>query len=246
MQLENKVALVTGAGQGIGRGIALKLANSGARVIVTDLSEENAKRVAEEIVEMGGQAVGLKCDVSQIDEVKAMFNAVEEQFGKIDILVNNAGIFPFVGFEQMTKEDWGKVMAVNLDSLYSCSHEGVKIMSDGGRIINISSIASIVGFNGLVHYCTSKSAMNGFTRALALELASRQITVNAVAPGAIATPGANSTGNDDALAKTIAAIPLARQGQPEDIAGAVNFLASDDANYITGQVIVVDGGYILR
>ncbi|MDP3052426.1 MAG: SDR family NAD(P)-dependent oxidoreductase, partial [bacterium] len=167
-----------------------------------------------------------------------------EKFGKLDILVNNAGIFPFTPFLKMTEADWDKVLNVNLKSVFMCSQAAAEIMKDGGKIISISSIAAFVGFEGLTHYCASKGGVSAFTRALALELASKKINVNAIAPGAIDTPGAAS--NDEAKKQTIVVIPWQRMGLPEDIANAVVFLASDRADYITGQTIVVDGGYTLR
>ncbi|HNW09191.1 MAG TPA: SDR family NAD(P)-dependent oxidoreductase [bacterium] len=245
MSLKNKVAIVTGAGQGIGRGIALALAKAKYQVVVSDIDANNCRKVAKELSVLGAKSLAVKCDVSDKAEVVKLFKQTMKQFGRLDILVNNAGIFPFVAFEQMTEADWDKVIDVNLKSVFLCSQEAAKVMATGGRIINTSSIASVVGFAGLVHYCASKGGVSGMIRAMALELAPKKITVNAVAPGAIETPGA---ANPDEAAKqqTIAAIPLARMGQPEDIAGAVVFLASKQADYITGQTIIVDGGWTLR
>ena len=161
-------------------------------------------------------------------------------------MVNNAGIFPFVPFKDMKESDWDKVLDINLKSVFLCSQEAAKVMPEGGRIVSISSIASFVGFEGLVHYCASKGGINSMVRALALEFAPKKITVNAIAPGAIDTPGANVGSNEEVKKQTIAMIPLARMGQPEDIANAVVFLASDKADYITGQTIIVDGGWTLR
>ena len=245
MSLKNKVAIVTGAGQGIGRGIALALAKAKYQVVVSDIDANNCRKVAKELSVLGAKSLAVKCDVSDKAEVVKLFKQTMKQFGRLDILVNNAGIFPFVAFEQMTEADWDKVIDVNLKSVFLCSQEAAKVMATGGRIINTSSIASVVGFAGLVHYCASKGGVSGMIRAMALELAPKKITVNAVAPGAIETPGA---ANPDEAAKqqTIAAIPLARMGQPEDIAGAVVFLASKQADYITGQTIIVDGGWTFR
>jgi NAD(P)-dependent dehydrogenase (short-subunit alcohol dehydrogenase family) len=164
----------------------------------------------------------------------------------LDILVNNAGIYPFVPFSQMKEADWDKVMTVNLKSLFFTCQAASNAISSGGRIINISSIASLVGFENLVHYCASKGAVNSMVRALALELAPKNILINAVAPGAIATPGLSQGMDDASLKQMISTIPLARVGQPEDIAGVVVFLASELSNYVTGQTIVVDGGWTLR
>jgi NAD(P)-dependent dehydrogenase (short-subunit alcohol dehydrogenase family) len=246
MPLKNKVALVTGASKGIGRGIALALAREGCALALADVDEAALKTVAQEISDLGSKVLTVKCDVSQKTEVDEMIKKTVAEFGTLDILVNNAGIYPFVPFMNLTEADWDKVMDVNLKSIFMCSQAAAKIMPNGSRIINISSIAAVVGFAGLAHYCASKGGINSLTRVLALELADKKITVNAVAPGAIETPGA-SQGLDEATKKqTIAMIPLARMGQPEDIAGTVTFLASDQASYITGQAIIVDGGWTLR
>lgn len=240
----DKVAIITGAGQGIGKGIALELAKEKASVVVSDLNEENAKQVANEITQLGLRAIAVKCNVSRKEEVDNLIAQAIKEFGQLDILVNNAGIYPFKAFIEMTEDDWDKVINVNLKSIFLTSQAAAKIMKEGSRIINISSIASFIGFPGLAHYCASKGGMNGLVRALALEMASKKITVNAVAPGAIDTPGAASS--EEQKNQTIQAIPLARMGEPVDIANAVVFLASEKSSYITGQVIVVDGGWTIR
>jgi NAD(P)-dependent dehydrogenase (short-subunit alcohol dehydrogenase family) len=244
MPFKNKVALVTGSSKGIGRGIALALAQEGCTLALADLDEEALNVVAREISALKVRVLAVKCDVSQKTAVDEMMAKVAAELGSLDILVNNAGIYPTVPFMNLTEADWDKVMDVNLKSVFMCSQAAAKAMPNGGRIINISSIASLIGFAGLAHYCASKGGMNGLTRAMALELAEKKITVNAVAPGAIETPGANLT--EEAKKQTLPLIPLTRLGQPEDIAGAVTFLASDQASYITGQVLVVDGGWTLR
>ena len=246
MSFENKTAIVTGSRRGIGKGIAIALAKEGCNIIVSDIDQKDCEEVAKEIKKLGVKALGIKCDVSNKAEVEELFKKTVKEFGKLDILVNNAGIFPFVTFKDMKESDWDKVLNVNLKSVFLCSQEAAKIIPEGGRIITISSIASVVGFEGLVHYCASKGGINAMTRALALELAPKKITVNAIAPGAIDTPGANVSSNEEVRKQTIAMIPLARMGQPEDIANAVLFLASDKADYITGQIIIVDGGWTLR
>ncbi len=246
MNLKSKIAIVTGAGRGIGRGIALALAQEGCNMVVSDINQEDGEKVAEEIRGMSVESLAVKCDVSKKSEVENLFKETMEKFKKLDILANNAGIFPFVPFKDMKEEDWDKVLNVNLKSVFLCSQEAAKIMSEGGRIINTSSVAAFVGFEGLVHYCASKGAINSMIRALALELAPQKITVNAVAPGAINTPGASRGSNEERQKQTIAMIPLARMGQPKDIANVVSFLASEKSNYITGQTIIVDGGWTLR
>jgi NAD(P)-dependent dehydrogenase (short-subunit alcohol dehydrogenase family) len=239
-----KTAVVTGAGVGIGKGIALALAQEGYDVVVADLNLENGQQAAKELKLLGVKALAIKCDVSNAAEVAELFNKTVQEFGQVDVLVNNAGIYPYVAFDKMQEADWDKVITVNLKSVFLCCKEASKTMPAGGRMISISSVASLVGFPNLVHYCASKGAINGMTRALALELAPKKITVNVVAPGAIETPGAQM---DEAIKKqTVGIIPLARMGQPADIANAVVFLASEKSDYITGQVIVVDGGWTLK
>ncbi len=246
MQLKNKIAIVTGAAQGIGRGIALDLAKEGAKVIVSDLKLSDCQKVVREIKALGFEALVCICDVSKQTEVQALVSMALKKYKRLDIFAHNAGIYPFQSFLEMEEADWDKVLNVNLKSAFFCSQAAAKVMKANSKIIHISSIASLVGFAGLSHYCASKAGMNGFVRALALELASKKITVNAVAPGAIDTPGATGSLSNKQKQANSMNIPLARMGAPKDIAQAVSFLASDKANYITGQTIVVDGGYTLN
>lgn len=251
MLLQNKVAIVTGAWQGIGKGVALALAHEGCNVVVSDINEAGCKETAREVKALGVKALDVPCDVSSSAAVKNLFTETIKAFGTVDIVVNNAGIYPFVSLTDMTEEQWDKVLDVNLKGVFLCSQEAARVLPEGGRIISISSIASFVGFEGLTHYCASKGGVNGFTRALALELAPKKITVNAVAPGAIDTPGASmsdqpKTAREETRKQTIAAIPLGRMGESSDIAHTVAFLASERASYITGQVIIVDGGWTLH
>lgn len=236
---------MTGAKQGIGFGIAMALAKEGCNVVISDLEQAGCEEAAKKVGELGVKTLAVACDVSKKDAVDNLISETVKEFGQLDILVNNAGIFPFVPFADMKESDWDKVLNVNLKSMFLCSQAAVKEMKAGGKIVNISSIASFVGFEGLVHYCASKGGVNGMIRALALELAPKKININAVAPGAIDTPGA-SGGSDEQDKQTISVIPWARKGTPDDIANAVAFLASDKADYITGQVLVVDGGWTLR
>lgn len=246
MNLTDKVAIVTGAGRGIGRSIALTLAEAGAAVVVTDLNLIDCEQVVAEIKDKGGRALAVKCDVSQAEEVAQLMTSTLAEFKQLDILVNNAGIFPFKSFLEMSEEDWEKVMDVNLKSIFLCGQAAAKEMKTGGKIVSISSIAAFVGFSGLTHYCASKGGIVGLTRALALELAEKKINVNSVAPGAIETPGASTGMTPEAKKQTEAMIPWGRMGLPADIANAVAFLVSEQADYITGQTLIVDGGYTLR
>ena len=246
MQLKNKVAIVTGSGQGIGLGIAIALAKEGCNIVVSDINPDTCEKAVAEISKLGVKAIATLCNVAKKEQVVEMIDTTMKEFGQLDILVNNAGIFPFVTFDKMTEADWDKVMDVNMKGVFFCTSEALKVMKKGSRIITTSSIASFVGFEGLVHYCASKSGVNGFTRALALELAPKGITVNAVAPGAIETPGATGALTEEMKQANIAQIPAKRMGTPEDIANAVVYLASDGASYVTGQVITVDGGWIIK
>lgn len=246
MLLKNKTAIVTGARRGIGYGIAIALAQEGCNVVVSDIDEKDCVKVVKEIEQMGNKGLVVACNVSKRAEVENLVQQAVEKFGGLDILVNNAGIFPFVPFDKMTEADWDKVMGVNLKGAFLCAQAAAKVMQSGGKIISISSIAAFVGFEGLAHYCASKSGLSSMTRVLALELAPRKINVNAIAPGAIDTPGASEVSSEEAVKQTIATIPWKRIGTPEDIAGAAVFLASEKADYITGQTIIVDGGFTLR
>ena len=244
MLLENKVSIITGSAQGIGLGIAKLFAKEGSKVVVTDRNADVCNKTYEELKAQGYNVVSIPCDVTNIKDVENLFVKTAENFGKVDILVNNAGIFPFVKFEDMSENDWEKVMNVNLKGMFFCSQFATKVMDPGSRIVNISSIASFVGFEGLVHYCTTKGGVNSFTRTLALEISPKKINVNAVAPGAIETPGAAMT--EETKNNTLKLIPLSRIGQPEDIAKACLFFASNLSDYVTGQVLTVDGGWTLR
>lgn len=246
MMKEKKVVVVTGAGKGIGKGIAQAFAQAGYQVVVSDINYDECLQVATEIEAIGQKAIAVKCDVSLKVEVDNLIEEAINKFGQLDVLVNNAGIFPFQAFAEMTESDWDKVMNVNLKSLFLSSQAAAKKMLAGGKIINISSIAATVGFSGLVHYCASKGGANAMTRALALELAAKKINVNNVAPGAIETPGASGAQTEEVKKQTLSTIPWGRMGQPEDIASAVLFLASPGANYITGQTLIVDGGFVIR
>jgi 3-oxoacyl-[acyl-carrier protein] reductase len=244
MKLKNKVAIVTGAGQGIGKEIALSLAREGAKVVVSDITDK-IYDVVKEIEGLGSQALAIKTDVSNSKQTEELAKNTIEKFGRVDILVNNAGIFPFKSFLEMKEEDWDKVLNVNLKGVFNCTKAVTPMMvkQKYGKIVNIASIAGTrVGYLGLTHYCASKAGIAGFTKALALELSSYKINVNAIAPGEIETPGATGAMDEKTRKGFIESVPLKRFGQPIDIANLAVFLASDESSYITGECIVVDGG----
>jgi 3-oxoacyl-[acyl-carrier protein] reductase len=248
IMFQNKIAIVTGASKGIGYGIALDLAKNGATVVLADIdTASNEKSAAEIANKTGAKTLAVQCDVSKKEDVGGLIKTAMDKFGALDILVNNAGVYPYKSFLEMTEADWDKVIDINLKSVFLASQAAAKVMKDGSKIVQISSIASIVGFEGLTHYCASKGGVNGMIRAMALELAPKKINVNAVAPGAIRTPGADwESMTEEETKQQLSLIPWNRIGTPADIAGAVSFLASPSADYITGQVIVVDGGWTLR
>jgi 3-oxoacyl-[acyl-carrier protein] reductase len=242
MNLSNRVALVTGSGRGIGKAIALKLAEAGAHVAVNDTSG-NAQKVSEQIRQNGKQSIACVADVSSSVEVNAMMDEVAETFGKIDSLVNNAGIIRDQLLIRMTDEEWESVLDVDLKSVFFCTRAAIKYMLKQryGRIISISSVVGLVGNAGQANYASAKAGIIGFTKSIAREVAARGITVNAVAPGFIDT-GMTQCLTDEQKQELFMRIPLGYLGSSEDVANAVVFLASDEARYITGQVLSVDGG----
>ena len=245
MKLKDKVALVTGASRGLGKAIALQLAKDGAQVVVNYVtSTDKAEKVVAAIKAEGGKASAMKADVSNLEEVEKMVDTIYEQFGRIDILVNNAGVTRDELLISMEKEDWDRVIATNLGGLFNCSKAVAKYMmvQKSGRIINMSSVAGERGGRGQSNYAASKGAVNAFTRSVAMELARKKVTVNAVAPGVVETEMSSEVIRraQDIILNSVA---LKRLGQPEEIAKVVAFLASDDASYITGEVIRVDGGF---
>lgn len=244
--LREKVAIVTGASRGIGRATALALAAQGAKVVVNYASSSTAAdQVVAEITEAGGTAIALQADVSKTDQVDALFNQVMETWGRIDVLVNNAGITRDTLLLRMKPEDWQAVIDLNLTGVFLCTRGASKIMlkQKSGRIINITSVAGQMGNPGQANYSAAKAGVIGFTKTVAKELASRGVTVNAVAPGFIATDMTKELKNTEDILKFI---PLGRYGEAEEVAGMIRFLASDPAAaYITGQVFNVDGGMVM-
>ena len=242
--LENRVAVVTGGSRGIGRAVALELAKRGAAVVVNyNKSPESAEKVASQITADGGRAAVFQADVSAIEQAAALIKFSVDTFGDLHILVNNAGITKDTLIMMMSEDDWDAVVATNLKSTFNCSKAAVKHMMRKryGRIINMASVAGQMGNAGQTNYSASKAGQIGFTKALAREVASRNITVNAIAPGFVDTEILNSV-PPEMMEAAMKFVPLGRKGQPEEIAYAVAFLASDQAAYITGQVLGVDGG----
>jgi 3-oxoacyl-[acyl-carrier protein] reductase len=246
-QLDGRVAVVTGAGRGIGRGIALELARQGAIVVINyNSSADAANEVVTTIEGMGGRALAVKADVSNAEAAAGLIKSATDQFEKIDILVNNAGVTRDNVIMMMQEDDWDTVLDTNLKSCWLCCKAASKAMMRKryGRIINITSVSGIAGQGGQTNYSASKAGMIGLTKSLAKEVAVRNITVNAVAPGFIDSDMTAALGAE-MLQQVDAAIPLGRRGSAEDVAYAVAFLASDQAAYITGQVLSVDGGLVM-
>jgi 3-oxoacyl-[acyl-carrier protein] reductase len=243
--LSEQVAIVTGASRGIGRATAIALAATGVKVVVNYAQSSGAaEEVVQEIEKNGGNAIALKADVSKTEEVDSLIEQTLKTFGRIDILVNNAGITRDTLLLRMKLEDWQAVIDLNLTGVFLCTKAVSKVMlkQKSGRVINITSVAGLMGNPGQANYSAAKAGVIGFSKTVAKELAVRGITVNAVAPGFIVTDMTNDLKADEILKY----IPLARYGQPEEVAGMIRFLATDSAAaYITGQVFNVDGGMVM-
>ena len=244
MKLKNKVAVITGAAQGIGRAIATTLAQQGANVVVSDIQLEKAETTAKEIMaETGQKVIAVHADVVDSASVKAMIDRTIDEFERIDILVNNAGTTRDTLIMRMKEADWDMVLNINLKGTFNCSKAVVRPMMKQhyGRIVNITSVSGLIGQVGQTNYSASKAGIIGFTKALAREVGSRKITVNAIAPGLVKTALTIDL-PQELKDMFIEMTPLGRYGEPEDIANAVAFLVSDEASYITGHVLSVDGG----
>jgi 3-oxoacyl-[acyl-carrier protein] reductase len=244
MQLKDKVAVVTGAGQGIGAGVAHAYAREGAKVAVIDLNIEAANAVADAIITAGGQAIGVACDVAKREQVEAMAARVTAEWGRIDILVNNAGITRTAMLTKMTSEQWDQVVAVHLTGAFNCLQAVVGGMIDRryGRIIYVTSAAGVLGTIGQINYSAAKAGVLGMMKSTAKELARYNITANAIAPGA-ATPMTEVIRTDDRFKdKYIDRIPLGRWAETDEVAPVFVFFASDASSYVTGQILAADGG----
>ncbi len=251
MRLKNKVAVVTGSRRGIGKGIAISLAKEGCKIVVSDYVEDlDGKKTVEEIKKLGSDAIFVKADVSKENDVKNLVDKAVNKFGKLDIMVNNAGIVSFGTADTITESDWDKVMNVNLKGVFFGTKYAAKQMlkqGKGGRIINLSSIAGLVGFPGISAYCASKGGVTEFTREAALDYAAKGITVNAINPGVVQTDMTKGMLEDEATKKNLLEnTPVGRVGKPEDIGNAAVFLALDESSFITGHNLVVDGGWTAR
>ena len=247
--LSGRVAVVTGGGQGIGLAIGARLAAEGAKVVLADVNEEIARTAAEQLVAAGGEAVGMKVDVVNYEGAEAMVDAVVEQCGSLDILVNNAGIVRDTLVMRMGEADWDAVIAVNLKGTFNCTKAATRppapmMRNRWGRIVSIASGIGLMGNAGQANYAASKAGIIALMKSVAKELGSRGVTANSVAPGYIQTAMTDSL-NDDTKQWFLDNIPLGRAGQPEDVARAVAFLASEEAAYMTGQVLTVDGGMMM-
>jgi len=240
--LADQVAIVTGSGRGIGRAIAESLVKEGAKVVISDINEELCAQTTKEIEAAGGQALGIACNVTNSESVAKMVEAVVAKWGRIDILVNNAGITRDALFMRMSEDQWQAVIDTNLTSAFKVTQPVLKVMSKqrSGRIINIASTTGVHGNFGQVNYAAAKAGLIGFTKTVALEYASRNITSNAVAPGFIDTAMTQALG-EEIISKFVEKIPLKRMGTPDDIAKAVVFFAGP-GSYVTGQVMEVNGG----
>jgi glucose 1-dehydrogenase len=249
-RLEGKRALVTGANSGIGQAIAMRLAREGAAVVVNYLrKQEAAEAVVGDIAAAGGRAIAVQADVSNEQQVDEMFARARAEFGGLDILVNNAGFETHHPILEMPADAWRKVLEVDLTGAFLCAQRAARLMVEqktGGAIVNISSVHNIIPWGGFAHYCAAKAGLDMLTKTMALELATERVRVNSVAPGAIQTPiNENVWGDPVMLKDLLRKIPTERMGQTDEVAACVAFLSSDEASYVTGAILYVDGGMTL-
>lgn len=246
MRLENKVAIITGAGSGIGKETALLFAEKGAKVVVADVNEKGGEETVAHIKKNGGEAFFFKLDVTNREQSKQMTKEILEKYGRIDVLINNAGIVQDAFLSKMTEEQWDKVINVNLKGVFNCTQAVVDVMMNQGNgvIINTSSIVGLNGNVGQANYAATKAGLIGMTKTLAKELGKKGIRVNAVAPGFIATPMTSNV-PEKILEMMKEKTPLRRLGEPKDVAYAYLYLASDEANFVNGAVLCVDGGLVI-
>lgn len=248
--LKGKVAIITGARRGMGRTHALKLAELGCKVVVSDISQDDCQKVVDEIKGAGGEAMAVKCDVTKKQEVGKMVEETVKKFGKVDILVNNAGICQFKSFLELSEEEWDRTLDINLKGYFLCAQAAAREMAKqkSGVIVNIASVAmgqQGIGFPNIAHYCASKGGIVGLTEALAAELAQLNIRVNAVSPGMIETPMIDSVKQDPKMMEAmLTRVPMRRVGKPEEVSNLVVFLCSDVSSYMTGAAVVIDGGWL--
>ncbi len=250
MKLKNKVAIITGSRRGIGLGIAEEMAKEGASIVLSDIDLKECKNSCQMLEKKyKAETLAVKCDVSNKKEVENLVAQTLKKFKKIDVLVNNAGVVRFAPLLQKTEQDWDFTLDVNLKGVFLCTQAAARQMvkQGGGKIISITSIAGLVGFENISDYCASKGGIIAMTKELALELAKHNINVNAIAPGVIETPMTKNMLNDKKTkAGLLAQTPLGRVGRPEDIGKAAVYLASEDASFVTGHTLVVDGGWLAR
>lgn len=248
--LKNKVALITGARQGMGKSHAIALAKQGAKVVVTDINQADCQKVVDEIKKFNDEAIAFKLDVSDKSEVDSVVAAIVKKFGQLDILINNAGIAQFKPFLELSEEDWDRTIDINLKGEFLCAQAAARVMKErkGGVIVNIASVAmgqQGIGMPNVAHYCASKGGIVAMTEALATELAPFNIRVNAIAPGMIETPMIDVVkSNPKMLEEMLQRVPLKRVGRSEEVSELVVFLASDSSSYMTGSVVVIDGGWL--
>jgi glucose 1-dehydrogenase len=250
MRLAGKVAIITGAGSGNGRGIALRFAQEKAAVVLADVDEKGARETARLVEGEEGQALVTRTDVRQRAEVDSMLAATLERFGQLDILVNNAGVETLIPFLDLPEAEWDRVLAVNLKGAFLCGQAAGRAMARAGRggaIVNIASVNSTIALAGQAHYASSKGGLLMLTKAMALDLAPYRIRVNAVGPGIIETAmTARSLADPERHRFLLGKVPLGRVGQPRDVANAAVFLASEEADYVTGTILYVDGGWLIQ